>query len=195
MAAVEVEESDWLAAQRVIQLYNRLSGDPEAKKDFQRAVKKIAPQYQTEEEAAESLAKPYVAQLEATKKELEEFKKRYEEKEAKAKEASDDADLAQRLERVTKKFNLTDDGIKQLTDTMIAKHIANPEDAMKVIHFDKPKEPVGSGFESNRWLIDENAKNGAAPAFNEWLKDPERTADKELARAMNDIYAARERAS
>lgn len=195
MAKVEVDEEEYRVAANVMALYNKLTSDPKAKKEFQRAVKAVRPDYQTEEDAAEALAAPYVEQLKATQKELADFRAAQEAKEAKAKEQNDDADLSSRLRRVQSAYNFTEEGMKRLTDTMISRKISNPEDAAKLIEFEKPKTAQGSAFESSRWMVDAKETANGRPSFADWVNNTEASVQSELTAAMNDIYAARERAS
>lgn len=195
MAVVEVDEEQLVPYQRLMALYNKMSADPKAKKNLQRAIKEVAPDYQTEEDAAEALAAPYVEQLRETQKKLDELQKSLAEKDAKSKESTDDADLTQRLRRVQSQYNFTEEGMKRLTDTMITRKIANPEDAAKLIEFEKPKTPQGSSYESSRWMVDATETANGRPSFADWVNNTEATVQKEIAGAMNDVYAARERAA
>lgn len=195
MAKVEVEEEDYIAARNVIGLYNKLTSDPKAKKSFQQAIKAVRPDYQTEEDAAEALAAPYVEQLRETQKKLDDLQKTLADKDAKRKEEEEDLTLTQRLKRVQSQYNFTEEGMKRLTDTMITRKIANPEDAAKLIEFEKPKTPQGSSYESSRWMVDATETANGRPSFADWVNNTEATVQKEIAGAMNDVYAARERAA
>lgn len=196
MAKVEVDEEALVPYQRAMALFNKMSGDPKAKRDLEKAIKAVEPSFRTSDEAALDVAGPYIEDLKATKKELDDLKKSLADERKAADERAADGDLESRLKRVRTAYNFTEEGMKRLTDTMIERKIANPEDAAKLLEFEKPKTPQGASFESSRWGLDDAKEQvNGRPSFADWVNNTEATVNKELSAAMNDIYAARERAS
>lgn len=190
MAKVEIDENELVTLRAALKLFNDMSSDRSAKPLLEGAVKKIRPDYVTEDERTADLAKPYVEQLNTLKEEFSAYKKSNEEERNKVRSGEQEQSLLKDLERVRKAYNFTEDGMKKVTDLMVKSNIADPEAAALLLNKRSP-EVQTTAYEPAGWNLapDDSATGG--PSMKDWVQDTERTREREIVRTLNEVRAAR----
>lgn len=153
-----------------------------AKRDFEGLVKKhVNPNAVTSDDIAAPLLDPLKQEL----KELREWRKKREEDEL-------DQNFNSAFDRISRQYELTEDGQKSLKEFMVKKKIADPEDAVLAWQGRQPKQPMmPAGMDSASWGFGELDSKEDTTAM---LNDPDGYFDKQAAKIWNDVKNGREAA-
>jgi len=93
-----------------------------------------------------------------------------------AQEKEQDTDLARRRADIRSKYNLDDDGLKELEDWMTKRGVADHEVAHSYRESQKPKPSEGTAdYQRHFWHRERNR-----PEYKEVVEDPEGYAEKEI---------------
>lgn len=159
------------------------------KRDFERLVKTIVPEVETTDDVVQSAAAPYIEQLQATQKKLDDFLAAQAEAAANSERAQAETSLRSAFERLRSKEGLTDEGEKTIREYMIERNIPDPEAAWALWEKRNPKPAVvgHAAWEPDSWNLRENA---VAVDVEGLFRDPDLWGDKEAANVINEMRRA-----
>lgn len=149
------------ATMRAGLLMQQMARDPESARALQpiadRAAKKVNPTHQT----AEEIAAPFVQQV------LAAVDQKLAERDSKDAVKQTSARLEQQIAAAMENEGFTQEGIKNILETMQSKGIADFETAKKAYRFDNPAptETPRSVSDSMYWNVDKNMQVGDAKSF------------------------------
>lgn len=185
MAKHEIDETELTQLRRAHALIEKLAGSPKSRRHFERAVKEEFPDVRTQEEEAEDMARPYVAKVEQTAKELREELDAIRAEKAKAAEDAADSALYSSFLRL-KDQGYTDEGMQKIAAIMKDRNIADPEAAAALYDRQNPRqaEPAPSSWEPARWNIGDDA---VGPDTKALFENPDKWADLETGRVLAEL--------
>lgn len=188
MAKVEIEDAQLQGMQRAVALLEKLNSSPKARRHLEQAVKAEFPDVQTQDEQVAALAAPYIEQVEAKTKALDERLNKLDAREKEAAEAAADNALIASFGRL-KQQGYTEEGLAKIAGLMTERRIADPEAAAALFDRMNPKPPaeVPGSWEPQSWNIDQNAVVDTKALFT----DEDRWADVEVGKVLADIRGQR----
>lgn len=178
----EISEQQLQVLTNGMKLLEEMSTRPDTRRAFEKMVKTIKPEIETTEDIAAAAAAPYVEQLEATNKKLDDFLAA--QAEAKTTQEQADADRARdaAFDRL-KAQGYTEDGLTQIKAMMVDRKIADPEAAAAL--FDRlhpaPEPGQTSPWEPNYLNIKEEAVDHDIEGL---FKNPDTWADKRIGQIL-----------
>jgi hypothetical protein len=184
--AVEIDEAQLDQYQRMHRLLNDLQGSPKTRSMFSKAVKQLHPDIQTPEDVAEEIGGAMLApvneQLKTVSEQLAAMKKAQDDRDARAAEASQIADMTSAFARLRKE-GLQDEGEQAIKQLMVDRKIADPEAAYALFMRQNPPaaEVHAASWEPQHWDIRNNTVDVDVDGL--W-KNPDAWADKAVGRIL-----------
>lgn len=151
------EIDDTRAAQylKLTELIGEIQSNPEARGLMDKAIKKIRPNVETEEDVAERYAAPVKKQLEEVRAEFTAFVKAQEDERKAWQDDQEKRAMHNAFADLRKTKGYTDDGINEIADMMVKRGIADPYAAAArydELHPPAPEIPTSS-YEPQRWNL------------------------------------------
>lgn len=155
-------------------LLDKLTSNPATKREFERVVKKIAPEIRTTDDMALEYTEPLMGRLEKIEKML-----------STRAERDQDAELNGQFDEVRKTRNLTDEGLEKLKKFMVDTKTPDPFVAADAFLARQPKDPImPNGMGPSGWHFGEETEDNKG-----MLDDPEAYFDKVAAKVWNEERA------
>ena len=165
-------------------LLQKLSQTPSTKRSFERLVKEIVPEVQTTADIVQEEAAPYIEQITAVGKKLDDFLAAQEAREAASADAAANASLSEAFVKLRAE-GLTEAGEAEVKKAMVERNIADPYAAFALWERNNPKPPEGlAAWEPDSWNF---AKNAVGRNVDELFKNPDLWADEEAGRVLADL--------
>lgn len=169
-------------------LHTTLHGDPKVRSDYERIIKAKFPNANT----VSDMAAPYIEQLNATNKRLDELTETMTKEKNEALLAERQADFNKKWGQAVADHELTAEGEEALGKFMEKEKLYDPE-AAALLYFKRNPKPVtpqgGTGLTPNTWGI--GPLPGEDEAGGKLLMDnPEAWADKEAFGILSEIRTA-----
>lgn len=165
-------------------LLQKLSQTPSTKRSFERLVKEIVPEVQTTADIVQEEAAPYIEQITAVGKKLDDFLAAQEAREAASADAAANASLSEAFVKLRAE-GLTEAGEAEVKKAMVERNIADPYAAFALWERNNPKPPEGlAAWEPDSWNF---AKNAVGRNVDELFKNPDLWADEEVGRVLADL--------
>lgn len=180
----EITDDELAAAKRAFDLIRQLSTNADARPHFERSLKVIDPRIETQEEAAAKVAAPYVEQMSALQKRLDER----DEADRKAAEDRQEHEAMDRLNAgfayLREKEGVTAEGEEKLKALMVKENIASPEAAYAYYLRKNPTpqhEP--SAYVPQGWNFDTDLM----PNTKDWFADPDKAEDQAIGQVLLEM--------
>lgn len=165
-------------------LLQKLSQTPSTKRSFERLVKEIVPEVQTTADIVQEEAAPYIEQITAVGKKLDDFLAAQEAREAASADAAANASLSEAFVKLRAE-GLTEAGEAEVKKAMVERNIADPYAAFALWERNNPKPPEGlAAWEPDSWNF---AKNAVGRNVDELFKNPDLWADEEVGHVLADL--------
>ena len=165
-------------------LLQKLSQTPSTKRSFERLVKEIVPEVQTTADIVQEEAAPYIEQITAVGKKLDDFLAAQEAREAASADAAANASLSEAFVKLRAE-GLTEAGEAEVKKAMVERNIADPYAAFALWERNNPKPPEGlAAWEPDSWNF---AKNAVGRNIDELFKNPDLWADEEVGHVLADL--------
>ena len=165
-------------------LLQKLSQTPSTKRSFERLVKEIVPEVQTTADIVQEEAAPYIEQITAVGKKLDDFLAAQEAREAASADAAANASLSEAFVKLRAE-GLTEAGEAEVKKAMVERNIADPYAAFALWERNNPKPPEGlAAWEPDSWNF---AKNAVGRNVDELFKNPDLWSDEEVGRVLADL--------
>lgn len=179
----EVADADLAVLQNAYALLKEMQADPKAKRDFERAIKAVRPQVETEADVADRIAAPYVEQIKALEDKITARFSEEDTRRAARAEADQERSVSDAFTRLSEQ-GYTEDGLDKIKALMIDRRIPDPEAAAALFDKQNPKPPSDTpSWEPNYWSNDPNL----AVNTKELFEDSERWADKEVGKVLHEM--------
>jgi HD superfamily phosphohydrolase len=181
--AVEIDEAELVELQRAHALLSELSTKPEAKKNFERALKTIVPTIETDEDRqllAEQLAAPHISRVNETADRLEKLLKAQEDRETVIKSREVEQGLENAFSKV-RKMGFNDEGLEAVKRLMVERQIADPEAAAALIRMNEPVQEVRS------WQSPMYNPSEGVTDVKKLFADEDRWLDDEIGATLRDM--------
>lgn len=176
----EITDQELEAAKKAIALLQTLQGNPESRAHFERSLKVVDPKYETAEDQAARLTKPYEEKLEA-------FEKRWAERDESEQKAKADAEAAEAEAKLNSGFDrlrkdgVTDEGMEKITALMKERTIPDPEAAYALWQRQNPPPPAEqSAYKPQAWDLE----GDLMPNSEEWFMDPDGAEDRAIGQVL-----------
>lgn len=164
-------------------LLQKLAQGP-TKRRFENIVKEVVPEVETTDDQIAEYAAPYVEQLEATNKRLEDFL------EAQTKERNDSAEAAAAAKLSAdfaqmRQEGLTEEGEAKVREIMVERNVADPWAAFALWEKNNPKPPEGrASWEPDSWNLELNAVGRDNDGL---FKNPDQWTDQEVHNVLAEM--------
>jgi|SRR6185312_11191765 len=181
---VELTTDQYNQLQRSAAFLQQLATKPDTKRDFERLVKKVAPEVETTDDIVEQAAKPYIEKLETVSKQFEDYVAAQKDREDKAAANAADAELATTFSRMRAE-GLTDKGEEAVRQLMVDRNIADPHAALALFEKQNPPPPQGaSSWEPDSWSFDTRAVDRDIEGL---FKNPDAWGDQEAGNVLAEL--------
>lgn len=185
----EISDADLLAYQRAVQLIDGIGRHPEARADLQRAVKKLKPDYVTEEDQRAAILAPINNEVEALKKQIADR----DAAEAKAKQDAADADALTRMEssfqRLRDTTGLQPAGEERVREIMKERNIFDPEAAFALFERQNPKPQTDhSAWSPPSW----NFETEVMPDAKDWFVNTDQAEESAIGQVLLEMRKGRD---
>lgn len=176
----EITDQELDAAKKAIGLIQQLTANPDARAHFERSLKVIDPKVKTAEDQAAELAKPYVDQIAALQKRLDER----DEAEAAARAERDEAEALAKLETgfdLLRKEGVTDEGMEKVKALMKEKTIPDPMAAFALYERMNPPPPdMEASYKPQGW----DFEGDLMPDAKAWFTDTDRAEEQAIGQVL-----------
>lgn len=188
---VEITADQLGVFQKGMALLQKLSTDSTTKRDFERVVKKIAPEVETTDDIVAEAARPYVEKIDKLSEQLSTFMTADAERHQRATEATQTTELESRFARLRDKEGLTPEGEAKVRELMIGRNIPDPEAAFALFERNTPKPAQEvAAWEPPSWNLDDTTSQEAQAIDVKGLfADPERWGDRMAGKVLGEMRA------
>lgn len=181
----EIDDATLAQFQALQKLVADMQADPEARRQMDRAIKKVRPNVETEEDVAEKYRAPVMEELKAVRDDLAAHKAEIAKREQDWADGEENRRMHAAFADLRRTGGYTDDGVKEIADMMLKRKIADPYAAAALYDKQHPAAPEiqTSSYEPTSWKI------GPDDDVKRWFTDANGMEADQIRAALNDVRA------
>ena len=174
----EIDDGELQELRNAQDLVRKLTTNPKSKRFFEKGVKEINPEFQTEED----IAKPFVDPIQAR---LDEIDKVVKTRFQKMDEDAIDSKISERFSELRKVHGYTDEGIDNVKKIMVERKIPDVDAAVALFEKqNKPKAEPLPGLTPSSWGF---GSNSGDEYFDKLMAGDRGAVEHEASRVWNEI--------
>jgi hypothetical protein len=173
----QISEEDFATLVRARDFLQEAATKPETRRAFEKMAKALRPDIQTTEDLAAEAAAPYLDEMKASQKRMDDWIEEQRAKEKAAEDAAADRKLNDAFGRL-QADGYTAEGLEKIKKMMMDRNIPDPEAAAALFDKMNPKPMEGvSSWEPDHWDFEANAVDRDVKGL---FSNPDKWADREV---------------